>query len=108
MNIFNKFSLLHINARSLLRKLDYLQVLLEVANVKFDVIALSETWKTDLSDQLLHTNGQKKISNRRCDGRMGGGVVLFVKNSTDFVIKATDKSTTFESIFIELFCLKKQ
>ena len=52
LNICNEFSVLHINARSLLSKLDNLQVLLEVVNVKFDVIAVSETRETGLNDQL--------------------------------------------------------
>ena len=60
--------MLHINARSLLSTLNNLQVLLVVVNVKFDVIAVSETWETDLNDQLLHISGYKKISNKRCNG----------------------------------------
>ena len=35
------------------------------------------------------------------------GVALFVKNSIDFVIKTTDNTNTFESIFIELSCKYK-
>ena len=50
LNICNEFSVLHINARSLLSKLDNLQALFEFVNVKFDVIAASETWGTDLND----------------------------------------------------------
>ena len=38
-----ELSVLHINARSLLSKLDNLQVLLEVVNIRFDVMAVSET-----------------------------------------------------------------
>ena len=52
LNICNELSVLHINVRSLLSKLDNLQVLLEVVNVKFDVIIVSATWETDLNDQL--------------------------------------------------------
>ena len=60
LNICFEFSVLHNNIRSLLSKLDHLQALLEVTNVKFDVIVVSETWETDLNDQLLHINEYKK------------------------------------------------
>ena len=53
LNIYNEFSVLHIKSRSLLSKLDNLHVLLDVINVKFDVIAVSDTWETDLNDQLV-------------------------------------------------------
>ena len=96
-----------MNSPSLLSKLDNLQALHEVVNEKYDVIAVSETWKTDLNDQLLHISGYKKIFNKRCDGRMRGGVALFVKNSIDFAIKTADNTNTFESIFIELSCKYK-
>ena len=108
LNICNSFSVVHINARSLMNKLDNLQILLESTNIKFDVIAVSETWKTDLSAHLIYINGYNKISNRRFDGRQEGGVALFVKNSIDYGIKTTANIKTFESVFIEISCEFKQ
>ena len=79
LNICNEFSVLYINARSLWSKIDNPQVLLEVVNVKFDVIAASETWESDVNDQLLHIRRYTKISNKWYDGRMGGGGCLVCK-----------------------------
>ena len=40
----NTLSILHVNARSLAKKFKSLLLYLELLNVKFDIIALSEVW----------------------------------------------------------------
>ena len=40
-------SLIHINARSMVNKLEYVELLKYIKN-NFDILAVSETWKNDL------------------------------------------------------------
>ena len=56
-NIDNNFSVLHVNARSLHRNLDYLQVYLRTLNHNFSVLAISETWASNDSMSLLNIPG---------------------------------------------------
>jgi len=93
------FSILHINARSLHRKLDNLDVLLKTINISFDVIAISETWETKLNEHLLYINGYTKYSRHRPNDERGGGVALFIKKLIRFFSPETD-TINFESVFI--------
>jgi len=100
-NSSNRFTVLHLNARSLLHKMDHLQTLLQIINLDMDVIAVSETWETSINSDLMNIPGYNKCSQYRNTGELGGGVALLVRKSLDYSpLKLQTK--TFESVFLEL------
>ena len=104
INIDNNFSVLHVNARSLHKNLDYLQVYLRTLNHNFSIIAISETWANNDSMLLLNIPGYNRTFKNRTSGR-GGGVALFVCNCFKFTVRddlSEFNNDFFESIFIEL------
>ena len=75
------FSIIHFNARSLKKKFCNIEQYLQQLNVKFDIIAVSETWfdkNTNCDFYLL--NGYELFSVSRNSSR-GGGVAIYVNNS---------------------------
>ena len=103
-NIDNNFSVWHVNARSLHKNLDYLQVYIRTLNLNFSVIAISETWANNDSMSLLNISGYNSTFKNRTSGR-GGGVALFVSNCFKFTVRddlSVFNNDYFESIFIEL------
>ena len=68
---------LHINARSLVRKLDLVKTWFIVA--KPDIVVISETWlKPRVSDDVLHIGGFNIF---RCDRKgHAGGIAIYVAN----------------------------
>lgn len=84
----NGLKICHINAQSLVRKMDELRYIFEGSGI--DIICVSETWFSEnMADSLFKINGFKIY---RAD-RQGhaGGVAIFVKNS--IVCKVFCKST---------------
>ena len=73
-----KFSLLHLNCRSLVSNYDEVCNLINSVNCKFDVIALSETWfHENTCLDIYNIDGYKMYTcNRR--NKKGGGVLLYV------------------------------
>ena len=70
-------SLVHFNARSLSTSFSDIQDLLKSLNVKFDIIAISETWLSKDSSPLYMFNDYDAFHVVR-DNRKGGGVVIYV------------------------------
>ena len=100
LELQNRFLVVHINARSLENKLNHVFLLTTSLNVDIDVIAVTECWETvDNAD--LQIPGYLKVSNRRQDGRKGGGVALFINQKLIFSVKDI-VTATFESVFIEI------
>jgi len=81
-------SLIHFNARSLQASCENIEQFINLLNRSFDIIAFSETWRTDstnlgnfLTDYIpSHTN--------RLVGR-GGGVSIYVKKTISFKVVQT-------------------
>ena len=66
-----------LNARSLLNKIDELQIL--VANFSPDVVAITETWlSADVSDQFMNLTDYILFRSDR-EERLGGGVCLYIR-----------------------------
>ena len=102
--------IIHVNTRSVLNKLDELQVKLS----KFDVVVLTETWlNSSTSDSILHWNNFQLV---RCDRELirdkrGGGVCIYIKNSISFeVIHDFDKylDHNLEFVFVKIMPLKQK
>ena len=88
----------HINACSVLTKLDLLE--LELSNS--DIILISETHLNEdvKSDDLLLKGYQKPV--RRDRNRHGGGVAIFVKSNIYFCVKPEFNSDEIEILWIEI------
>ena len=87
-----RFSLVHINCRSLLCNYDeFLDFTCSVNNV-FDVICTSETWLTESTDDLINLTGYTFIGRNRRDKR-GGGVGVYIKNELKFKVRPDIIST---------------
>lgn len=60
LNAFKGFKVLSLNVRSLLPKINILR--LDLGDIHFDVLALSETWlKPDISDALISLDGYRLV-----------------------------------------------
>lgn len=79
-----KFSVLHVNARSLLKNFENILLFIHSLNYKFSVIAISETWLDDFKQNLVHIDGYNLITKHRQDDR-GGGVALYIDSCLHFV-----------------------
>ena len=109
----SNFSILHINARSLVKNFDSILIYIASLQHTFTVIAISETWITDSNDSLINIPGYNRVLNNRTEGR-GGGVALFILNSLTFTIKSNcivNVNGEVESIFVDIsskFIKRKQ
>ena len=72
----DQFSIIHINARSLNKNIDNLKLLINRLRFSFSVIAITETWTTEMH-QFLNVPGYKCYLKSHSDGY--GGVAIYVK-----------------------------
>lgn len=98
------FSLLHVNARSLEANFLKLKILLNSLNYDFDVIACSETWLRDATQDSYQLPGYEFISSHR-DSK-GGGAGIYIKfgwryEVLDGLTGVFDQS--HESLFLKIF-----
>ena len=54
LDVSNKLSILHINARDMLEKLGQIDALLKAILDGFDILAVSETWKSTFNEQWIN------------------------------------------------------
>ncbi|XP_031571341.1 uncharacterized protein LOC116305543 [Actinia tenebrosa] len=102
----SKFSLLHLNARSINQNLTKLTDFLTTLDLTFSLIGITETWldKRNSSSDYINIEGYNFIQKSR-DDRPGGGVGLFIKDDINFKIRndlTVFDSQILESIFIEI------
>ena len=67
------FSIMHLNARSLLGNFDKVNLLLNNIRKPFSIIGVSETWLNDATSELVNITGYNFVSNHR-KSKSGGGV----------------------------------
>ena len=99
-------SLLLLNARSLLPKIDELYLLSRTINQ--DIVIISESWLTDdvLDEQVALPGYSSLFRNDRSDGRRGGGVCVYVRDSfrcfptTD--VHPENSPSSYERLFLHL------
>lgn len=100
------FSVLHINARSLLKNLDAVCCLLSRIHYKFSVVVVTETWTDNSTEDLVDLPGYNKIIKHRTN-KKGGGVGIFVDSKLTFhpllELNTFDISdSVFESLFVKI------
>ena len=102
--ISSNFSVLHVNAGSVAKKLDNLVLLLNRLNHLFTVIAVSETWANDFNQSYIVIPGYNCVMKPRTTST-SGGVTLFIRNHLP-LIEIPDLNVhaniNFECIFIKL------
>ena len=76
----NCLTFLHLNMRSMVKKLDSLDALIKSLSHSPDVIALSETWLKEKNSKYYCLNGYIAFHLTRSN-RKGGGVSLLVKSN---------------------------
>ena len=97
------FSLCHINMRSLKANMDDFENYMNMLNIKFSIIGVTETWLNDATRDLYVWDDYELIERHRLN-KIGGGIGSFVKTGVSF--KYRDDLTIFgdhcESLFIEI------
>lgn len=75
------FNVIHVNACSLYKKLDYFRYIID--NLPISAICISETWLTsDHTWQMVCINGFKMFRNdRNRGGKTGGGVAIYIRHN---------------------------
>ena len=99
----NIHSMLHINICSLIPHIDLLHANLAGLSSKFSVIAITETWTTELNEQAVTLPGYDVMIKSRGDARVG----LLFDSSLNLNIKARPDlackdSNVMESMFVQL------
>jgi exonuclease III len=102
-DLTGSFSLLHANIRGAEHNFDSLTDYLSLLNHMFPVIALTETWLSTHTRDLLHLTAYDHFSVVRPD-RVRGGVSLLVRNdfSANNLPDLNHSLPAFESVFVEL------
>ena len=81
-----KFSILHINSRSLLANIDKLKSMLACQQALPSVIAVTETRLNDLTSDQVHIPGYNFHSNHRTNQSGGGTGLYYVLLNTKFAL----------------------
>ena len=103
-----KYSILHLNIRSIPDKFTKLELLLtdlQADDITFDIILLCETFLSEKNKDMYKLPGYRYVGKQRQHHKCGG-VGIFVKKSLSF--KPRDDLSVFiecefESVFIEIF-----
>ena len=99
-------SFLHLNVQSLVPKLDLIIAEYE----DFDILSFTETWLNNNSsdDSIELLNYQKAFRKDRNDGRVGGGVVVYVKENIHAYRRDDLEPHNIEVIWIQLKIMEKK
>ena len=95
------FSIIHLNARSLIRNFDQLNSFLRNINMPFSVIGVSETWLTHCTAELTNITGYNFVSNHR-KSKTAGGVGIYLQNDLEYKLPTECKFShpdVIESLF---------
>ena len=96
------FSVLHINCRSLKKKLPSIRQFLSTIDSIPSVIALTETWLSEYGNYLLAVPNYILVSSLRRN-RQGGGVGFYVSSDVLFVVR---ESVTISNALIETLSIE--
>ena len=106
MNNKKGFKILHLNTRSIYKKLD--EIFTQYDN--FDVLAFSETWLNNkFTDAILHKENfvvLRQDRNRSIVNKKGGGVMFYIKNNmkiyTDRIEEISNTQPALEQLWVHI------
>ena len=84
-------SIMHINARSLLPKIDSISCQIHQLGNNFDLICVCETWLSPDTEALATLNGFNSFHVTRGTGNHGGGVSIYSKSNLKSTLIPTFK-----------------
>ena len=89
------------NSRSLISKIDELSA--TVKSYTSDIVVVTETWlSSNVPNSAINLCGYSLLRHDRSDGRRGGGVCVFVKDTLPFIHLKEIESHEYESLWILL------
>ena len=93
------------NVRSLKNKLSEFHYILYNSSVLYDILCLSETWlNVSVSNAMLDPLGQFHVFRKdRNEGKLGGGVCIFIRKYLNAVQIELSKYCTLECLCIDVF-----
>ena len=91
-------SLIHFNCRSIKANFENMNYFLESLDVKFDIIAVSETWLRDSDNISDYSIENYEIVNINRNLKRGGGVMLYISKHFEY-----EKVDDFSFVIDELF-----
>ena len=99
----NPMSLLSLNIRSIPKNIDKLSSYLNMLNISFSFIGITETWFNDDNISLFGLPDYAHESVHR-SSRRGGGVSLFVMNTIPYIVRndLSNFDSLAETVFIEV------
>ena len=103
-NMQTKFSLIHLNIRSLANKFDSFKNLINALDTNFQIIGLTETWLNNNNNDCFTLNEYEFLGSNRTQKR-GEGVGLYVSKHLEFKNRNDlDKNIedTIETKFVEI------
>lgn len=106
----NKFSITHINIRSLNNKLDSLKQLLNSLYLPFQIIGLTEMWLNDTNEDLFKLNNYDFVNVNRTNGN-GGGVGIYIIKDVNCKLRRDlniNDENIMESAFVEIITPNKK
>ena len=97
------FSLCHINIRSIDTNLSHFENYLQLLSIDFPIIAITETWLTDITCDLYSLTEYNFVEQHRSN-KCGGGVGIFVQNHLNYINRNDLNifNESCESLFVEL------
>jgi hypothetical protein len=107
---FDKFSMMHLNIRSLNNKFDTFKQLLNSLIIPFHIIGITETWLNGNNDDLFKLDNYDFVNVNRAN-RIGGGVGIYISNEIKYKIRSDliiNDENIIESVFIEIITHKKK
>ena len=96
------FSILHINARSLNKNFDSLELLLaQLHQFPFSIIGISETWLHSTSPPVFNLDNYQLLRSDRKHGK-GGGVAMYTRSNLKNKLRPDLHIEGSEDLFIEM------
>ena len=91
------FKIVHINIRSLLKKIDQLRLILEASNI--DIFTISESWlHSKIDTGLIQIEGYNAYrldrEGHNTKKKRGGGLLTYVKKSYDVYVQDSENIST--------------
>lgn len=100
----NLFSIFHLNCRSMSKNYSTLSQYLKCINHQFSIIAVSETWLSNETEDIFPLDNYTTVFKSRHSNR-GGGVGFYIRNDINFKIRediSIFEDNLYETLFVEI------